>query len=112
MNLNITSKIKFFSFLILFFFIVFACKKEKKKEVVNSVKTTEKPSPFFKLSLAQWSLHKYVLDEKKSPFHFASQSKALGFEGLEYVSQLYKGEIEKLGFDVVIDSLKEDRVID
>ena len=30
----------------------------------------------------------------------------MGFEGLEYVSQLYTDEIEKLGFDVVIDSLK------
>ena len=31
----------------------------------------------------------------------------MGFEGLEYVSQLYKYEIEKLGFDVVIDSLNK-----
>ena len=106
MDLNIVSKIKFFLFSTLFFLIVFSCKNEEKKATINSVKTTEKPSPFFKLSLAQWSLHKYVLDEKKSPFHFASQSKALGFEGLEYVSQLYKGEIKKLGFDAVIDSLK------
>ena len=30
----------------------------------------------------------------------------MGFEGLEYVSQLYTKEIEKLGFDTVIDSLK------
>ena len=31
----------------------------------------------------------------------------MGFEGLEYVSQLYKYEIEELGFDVVIDSLNK-----
>ena len=31
----------------------------------------------------------------------------MGFKGLEYVSQLYKHEIEELGFDVVIDSLNK-----
>ena len=30
----------------------------------------------------------------------------MGFEGVEYVSQLYTHEINKLGFDTVIDSLK------
>ena len=66
---------------------------------------SENKNLFFKLSLAQWSLHTYVEDEKKSPFHFASQAKEMGFEAVEYVSQLYQHEIEKLGFDAVIDSL-------
>lgn len=55
--------------------------------------------------MAQWSLHKYANDENGSPFDFASQAKSMGFEGLEYVSQLYTNDIEALGFDVVIDSL-------
>ncbi|CAI8297805.1 MAG: Uncharacterised protein [Flavobacterium sp. SCGC AAA160-P02] len=66
---------------------------------------SKKEDLFFKISLAQWSLHRYVKDEKKSPFHFASQAKKMGFEAVEYVSQLYKLEIKKLGFDSVIDSL-------
>lgn len=61
---------------------------------------------FFKLSLAQWSLHKFVREEQGDPFQFAPMAKELGFEGLEYVSQLYKNQVENLGFDKVIDSLK------
>lgn len=100
-----TSKLKS-SKIILYIFITalltLSCKIEKEKMIkpINTVNS------FFKLSLAQWSLHKYVKDEKKSPFHFASQAKEMGFEGIEYVSALYKIEIEKLGFDKVIDSLK------
>jgi len=85
--------------------ILFNCKSEEKKDDTSHTKTEMISTPFFKLSLAQWSLHKYVNDEKGSPFNFASQAKSMGFDGLEYVSQLYTKEIETLGFDTVIDSL-------
>lgn len=84
-----------------------SCKTGKKKQPIPSENVDFNEGVFFKLSLAQWSLHRYVEENKKSPFHFASQAKEMGFEGLEYVSQLYKYEIEKLGFDVVIDSLNK-----
>ena len=87
-------------------FTTFSCKTEQQKESKTSLKTTNEKEFFLKLSLAQWSLHKYVEEEHKSPFHFASQAKEMGFEGVEYVSQLYTHEINKLGFDTVIDSLK------
>jgi sugar phosphate isomerase/epimerase len=92
-------------YIIALLFFATSCKKSSNKIEVQQEKVTS-TAPFFKLSLAQWSLHKYVIEEKKSPFHFAGQAKEMGFEGLEYVSQLYNAEIEKLGFDVVIDSLK------
>ena len=44
---------------------------------------------FFKLSLAQWSLHKAIRGGEMSPYLFAEKSKDLGFTGLEYVNQLY-----------------------
>ena len=44
---------------------------------------------FFKLSLAQWSLHKAIQGGEMSPYLFAEKSKNLGFTGLEYVNQLY-----------------------
>ena len=83
-----------------------SCKTDQHKQSNSSVKSSIDSAPFFKLSLAQWSLHRYVETDKKSPFHFASQAKEMGFEGVEYVSQLYIQEISKLGFDTVIDSLK------
>ncbi len=106
MSLKIISKAAIFLTLAFLLSAISACKKDAKKETTNNVETTKESDSFFKLSLAQWSIHKYVLNEKKSPFHFASQAKKMGFEGLEYVSQLYSAEIEKLGFDTVIDSLK------
>ncbi|MDZ4148283.1 MAG: sugar phosphate isomerase/epimerase family protein [Flavobacteriaceae bacterium] len=44
---------------------------------------------FFKLSLAQWSLHKAILENQMDPTDFAAKAHQYGFEGLEYVNQLY-----------------------
>ena len=107
MNSTIISKALFFISIIFLSTTISSCKKDINKEVASTTASVTKGDPFFKLSLAQWSLNQYVRTEKKSPFHFASQAKEMGFEGLEYVSQLYKFEIEKLGFDVVIDSLNK-----
>lgn len=59
-------------------------------EVVDS--TTAKP--FFKLSLAQWSLHKPIMDGTMDPVDFAQKANEMGFEGIEYVSQLYTPKLE------------------
>ena len=92
-------------YIIALLFVATSCKnspntaEEQKQKVVNS-------APFFKLSLAQWSLHKTFNDQGVDPFKFAEISKKMGFEGLEYVNHLYAKQIEDLGFDTVIDSLK------
>jgi sugar phosphate isomerase/epimerase len=93
-------------YIIALLFVATSCKNstnttaEQKEKVVNS-------TPFFKLSLAQWSLHKTFNDQGVDPFKFAEMSKEMGFEGLEYVNHLYAKQIEELGFDTVIDSLKK-----
>lgn len=79
---------------------MFNCKAES-KEVTETPK-----APFFKLSLAQWSLHKAFNEEGVDPFKFAELAKSDGFEGVEYVNHIYEKQIEALGFNVVIDSLK------
>lgn len=44
----------------------------------------------FKFSLAQWSFHKAIRETKLLPiFDFAKKARELGFDGLEYVNQLY-----------------------
>ena len=45
--------------------------------------------PFFKLSLAQWSIHRMIREDGLDPYLFAEKAKGWGFDGLEYVSQLY-----------------------
>lgn len=50
-------------------------------------------SPFFKLSLAQWSVHKAIQSGEMDPMDFAKKSKAWGFEGIEYVNHLYERQL-------------------
>lgn len=59
---------------------------------------TKKPTPFFKLSLAQWSMHRMILEGNVDPYQFAAKAKGWGFDGLEYVSALYKNELEPSGY--------------
>jgi sugar phosphate isomerase/epimerase len=87
--------------------VTFSCKSDKKTdEQAQNIENEIQETPFFKLSLAEWSLHKTFNDEGVSPFEFAKMSKDMGFEGIEYVSGLYTKQIEALGFDKTIDSLK------
>ncbi|MFH6768664.1 sugar phosphate isomerase/epimerase family protein [Gaetbulibacter aquiaggeris] len=92
----------------LFLLTLIGCVNSNKKQTpeITETETQDKIKPFFKLSLAQWSLHNFVREEHGDPFQFASMAKEMGFEGLEYVSQLYTDKIELLGMDKVIDSLK------
>ncbi len=88
---------------LIIFLILSSCKQntkettESQKEQEESAMETSKkePKPFFKLSLAQWSLHKAILEEGMDPKDFAQKASELGFEGIEYVSQLYTKELKK-----------------
>ena len=76
---------------------MYACKQTKKEETAaqdDAEMTTEEAEPFFKLSLAQWSIHKMINDEGLDPYTFAEKAKNWGFSGLEYVSQLYPADLE------------------
>jgi sugar phosphate isomerase/epimerase len=86
-----------------------SCKNEKNKEANEMASnTTEIKAPFFKLSLAEWSLHKAIFDKSMDPLDFAEKAKEFGFEGLEYVSQLYTESIKEIGMDSVLKVLKSN----
>ena len=74
MNSISISKI-IFTAVIFVSFSISSCKTDRSKHSNFSVKTPTNKELFFKLSLAQWSLHRYVEEDKKSPFHFAAQAK-------------------------------------
>ncbi len=103
-----------FTFLtMLSFFVFFSCKKEADKTKQTEVIETETTQdPFFKLSLAQWSVHKEIMDGRMDPFDFAKAAKEWGFEGIEYVSQLYSGVLEEHegpnGMAYLIERLKKE----
>ena len=88
-------------------FLILSCKQNEKKEEVNVASNmTEDVKPFFKLSLAQWSLNKSVRFDGADPLDFAQRASEFGFEGIEYVSQLYTKKIESIGMDSVLTQLK------
>jgi len=87
--------------------LTISCKEKEKKAAQITPEIAINETPFFKLSLAQWSLHKAISDDKTlDPIDFAEKASELGFEGIEYVSQLYNDEIKNLGMSALLDSLK------
>ena len=101
--------IQYLCFMVLLFVVV-SCKNDKKVEVEEKLVVSENSESFFKLSLAQWSLHKAIRDDKTlSNLDFAKKAKELGFEGVEYVSQLYKLEEgnEQASLDALVVELKK-----
>lgn len=74
----------------------YACKQTKKggeTDEANEETSTMAGEPFFKLSLAQWSINKMIRFEGVDPYTFAEKAAGWGFTGLEYVSQLYSAEL-------------------
>ena len=81
--------------------ILTACKSES-ETAPETTKAPEKKAlsinadgTFFKISLAQWSLHKPIEAGTLSPMDFAQKAKELGFDGIEYVSSMYVPMIKK-----------------
>ena len=52
----------------------------------------------FKISLAQWSLHKEYLASRLDPLDFARTANGLGIDAVEYVSEFYKSKVKDSGF--------------
>lgn len=77
---------------------MYACKKTKKQSSEDTGAMVKVEGPFFKLSLAQWSIHKMIKDEGVDPYTFAEKAKSWGFTGLEYVSQLYNPELSEANY--------------
>ena len=46
--------------------------------------------PWFRISLAQWSLHKLLFAGEITNLDFASESRAMGFDAIEYVNAFFK----------------------
>tara|TARA_B110000977_G_scaffold201687_1_gene297768 strand:+ start:1878 stop:2861 length:984 start_codon:yes stop_codon:yes gene_type:complete len=95
-NLSIRSA---FSLSLAFVFALssLSCKEKNTKEA-PSQETAVSTAPNFKLSLAQWSIHKMINEGGLDPYAFAEKAHDWGFEGLEYVSQLYNKELQPTNY--------------
>lgn len=99
---------RFFIPLCLFFIVttVFVGCKESTSKTDTAQAVVEEPHMFFKLSLAQWSLHRTIQGDQLDPLDFAEKAKAMGFEGIEYVSGLYSKQLESMGMEALQETLK------
>ncbi|KQC30452.1 sugar phosphate isomerase/epimerase family protein [Flagellimonas eckloniae] len=82
---------------------IYGCKQNKKKEMADTEVEEDTlldahVESLFKLSLAQWSIHRMIKEEGLDPYLFAEKAKGWGFSGLEYVSQLYEDELKAANF--------------
>ena len=95
-----------------------ACKdtsKETTETTQEPVDTTQTVKTY-PLSLAQWSLHKPIFAGTEDPMDFAETAKELGFDGLEYVSQLYRNEnvnfpMKGEPLQTILDTLKVKKLL-
>ncbi len=99
-------------FLVIMTLNLVSCKnnQETKVEEATSETANETKEPFFKISLAQWSFSKPIREGEMDPMDFAQKANELGFEGIEYVNQLYrdhlKGDDPEAAMQTLLDSLK------
>jgi len=52
----------------------------------------------FRISLAQWSLHKLFFSGELQAIDFAREARSMGFEGIEYVNSFFKDKAEDEAF--------------
>jgi L-ribulose-5-phosphate 3-epimerase len=61
--------------------------------LTGSSRAADARAPLFKISLAQWSLHRAFFGKKADPLDFARIAKEdYGIDAIEYVNQFYKGK--------------------
>lgn len=66
---------------------LWSCNQAPKQQAETA--TIPEADTLVKLSLAQWSLHRAIRSGEMSPYDFAEKAHEMGFQGLEYVSELY-----------------------
>lgn len=74
-----------------------SCKKTQKKNELEKEVIDDTPL-FFKMSLAEWSLHRTLFDGKMNNLDFAAKSRSFGFEGLEYVNSFFKTKAKDMAY--------------
>jgi L-ribulose-5-phosphate 3-epimerase len=83
--------------------------------VVADLPAADAKAPLYRISLAQWSLHKAFFKKERDPLDFARIARQdFGIEGIEYVNQFFKdkardekylGELKKRADDHGVKSL-------
>jgi len=75
---------------------ILSCKEGAKTETTSDGSNVDTTS--IKISLAQWSFHKALMDNKMDNLDFATKAGALGFDGVEYVNQFFKDKAQDTAY--------------
>lgn len=54
--------------------------------------------PLYRISLAEWSLHRTIFAGDLDHLAFAAKAKSMGFEGVEYVNQFFKDKAKDVAY--------------
>lgn len=67
----------------------------------------ETNKPFFKISLAQWSLHRTIFSGELPLLDFAKQARRMNFDAVEYVSRFYAKEAQdSIAFSKLVKEMR------
>ena len=55
-------------------------------------------TPLFRISLAQWSLHKLLYANEITNLDFAAEARGMGFDAIEYVNSFFKDKADDAGY--------------
>ncbi|WP_194765696.1 sugar phosphate isomerase/epimerase family protein [Tamlana sp. I1] len=76
-----------------------ACKdKSNTKSDSQNINHSKTNPLFFKLSLAQWSLHRALFNKEMQHLDFAAKARQFNFEGLEYVNAFFHDKANDKAF--------------
>lgn len=76
-----------------------SCKNSDKKTNQEAVISKNETPPWhFKISLAQWSLHRALKGGHMDNLDFAAKARSFGFEGLEYVNGFFKDKATDMAY--------------
>lgn len=63
-------------------------------ETVGTCIMTNSKKPLYKISIAQWSLHKLLFANEITTYDFAHEARVMGFDAIEYVNAFFKDQAE------------------
>lgn len=70
-----------------------------------------RPEPWFRISLAQWSLHRRLFgraEPKLDPLGFAAAARGFGIDAIEYVNQFYRERVRERGLGAALRQRAKD----
>ncbi len=73
-----------------------------------ATRPTAAAAPWFRISLAQWSLHKLLYANELDNLDFARESRTLGFDAIEYVNAFFKDKATDAAYLAEMNKRAED----